>query len=145
MILARFRNPCLLLSFGLFFLLGLACESEMKDPKATLEKQAAQYWTDRLVNKDYEVTYKQELDKNLPPFSTYEKHLQAAAKIPSSLVKTQEVDIKGDRGTVTLLVTCRIPGMPKDYDMPMRDRWILEGNRWKHHYQMKSKGNIPGR
>jgi hypothetical protein len=140
----KYLHSCIALSFGLVFLLVLACESEMKDPKGTLEKQAAQYWTERLVNKDYEYTYKQEIEEGLPPFSTYEKQLKAAAKIPTSLVKTQEVEIDGDRGVVTMLITCRLPGMKKDYAMPTRDLWILEGNQWKHHFQVKSKGNIPG-
>lgn len=143
---AIFRYPCFLIFFSLCLLFGFACESEMKDPKATLEKQAAQYWTDRLVKKDYKVTYKQEMEKDLPPFSTYEKKLQAASRIPTSSVKTKEVQIDGDRGTVTLLITCRIPGMPKDYDMPMRDLWLLKGNKWKHHFEIKRKSsNIPGR
>ncbi len=133
------------LLFILFLLLAFACESEMKDPKATLEKQAAQYWTERLVNKNYKYTYEEEVEKDRPDFSTYEKLLTAAAKIPTSAVKTKEVEIDGDRGMVTLLITCRIPGVPKDYDMPLRDLWYLKGNEWKHNFHMKSKGGIPGR
>lgn len=141
----RYLHLCIWLSLGLLLLLVPACENKMKDPKGTLEKQAAQYWTQRLVNKDYKDTYKQEVAEGLPPFSTYEKHLTAAAKIPTSSVKTKEVEINGDRGMVTLLITCRIPGMPKDYAMPIRDLWILKGDRWKHHFQMKSTGHTPGR
>ena len=135
----KYLHSCIALSFGLIFFLVLACKGEMKDPKGTLEKQAERYWTERLVNKDYEYTYKQEVEEGLPPFSTYEKQLKAAAKIPTSSVKSKEVKINGDRSTVTLLITCRLPGMPKDYAMPMRDLWVLKGNKWKHYFKMKNK------
>lgn len=137
--LKKYLHLCIVLSFGLIFLLVLACESEMKDPKGTLEKQAERYWTERLVNKDYEYTYKQEVEEGLPAFSTYEKQLKAAARIPTSSVKTEGAEINGDRGVVTMVITCRLPGMPKDYAMPMRDLWILKGNQWKHHFQKERR------
>ncbi|MBW2708393.1 MAG: hypothetical protein JRD04_03765 [Deltaproteobacteria bacterium] len=129
--------------FGLFFacllLLTLGCEKEMTDPKGVLEKQAAQYWTERLVNKNYQYTYKEEAKAGLPPFETYENLLKAAARVPTSSVKTKEVKIEGDIGIVTLSALCRIPGVPKDMALPIGDRWILKGNQWRHHFQVKSK------
>ena len=121
------------------------CGKEIVDPKGTLEKQAVQYWTQRLVNKDYQYTYKEEMETDLPPFSAYEKQLKEAARIPTSLVTAKDAEIKGDQGIVTLLVTCRFPGVPKDIAMPMRDLWILKGNKWKHHFQIKGKEKLPAR
>ena len=143
----------LLKNFSLFFafpfacllLLTLACETRMTDPKGALEKQAAQYWTERLVNKNYQYTYKEEAKDGLPPFETYETQLKAAAKISTSSVKTKDVKIEGDNGIVTLSAVCQVPGLPKEVPLPIGDRWILKGNKWQHHFQMKSKENLPVR
>jgi hypothetical protein len=128
------------LSLSLNFLMATGCEKKMSDPKAALEKTAAQYWTQRLVDKDYQSTYEYELKENLPPFSTYEKQLKKAAKIPTSSVTAKDATIEGDIGIVTVVATCRIPGVPKEIPMPMRDRWILKGNQWKHYYEIRKKG-----
>ena len=112
----------------------------MSDPKGALETIAAQYWTQRLVNKDYQSTYKDELEENLPPFSTYEKQLKEAAKIPTSSVSAKDAEIKGDIGIVTVVATISVPGVPKEVPFPMRDRWVLKANQWKHYYETKKKG-----
>jgi hypothetical protein len=127
-------------SFVLALLVATGCEKQMSDPKGALETIAAQYWTQRLVNKDYQSTYKDELEENLPPFSTYEEQLKKAAKIPTSSVTAKDAELEGDIGIVTVVATCRIPGVPKEVSLPMRDRWILKGNQWKHYYAIGTKG-----
>ncbi len=143
--LLKHRYLWFALFFSLVLLLTLACETRMADPKATLEKQAERYWTERLVNKNYQYTYKEEAKDGLPPFETYEKQLKAAAKISTSSVKTKDVKIEGDNGIVTLSAVCQVAGLPKGVPLPIGDRWILKGNKWQHHFQMKSKKKRPAR
>ena len=111
----------------------------MVDPEGTLEKQAERYWTERLINNDFQYTYKEELKEGLPSFATYEKHIEAISRFRVSSVMVEKVKVEGDQGTVTYLVICRLPGIPKEMDIPMGDRWIIKGNQWKHLFEMKTK------
>ena len=120
------------------FLLGIGCESEMKDPKGTLEKQAKKYWTERLINKNFEYTYKEEDKKNLPSFSTYKEELKTVTRFPTSSVEVKEVQVEGDIGTVKLAVECFVPGFPKKLPLPLGDQWILKGNKWRHKRQLEN-------
>ena len=122
----------------LLCLFSLGCESEMKDPKGTLEKQAKQYWTERLINRNFEITYKEEDTENLPTFSTYREQLRNVTPFPTSSVEVKEVKVDGDLATVKLLVDCLVPGAPKGLLMPLGDHWILKGNKWKHKRQLKN-------
>ncbi len=130
---------CFCLLVALFCLLICGCQKEMKDPKAALEKQAAQYWTERLVNKNYKYAYEQEVEDDLPPFAVYEERVIAAAKFPASSVETKDAEIDGDRGIVTVVVTCKLPGVKNEYPMPMRDLWLLKEGEWKHYFKGKKK------
>jgi hypothetical protein len=132
----RFYLICLSVFFS--FLLGPGCESEMKDPKGTLEKQAKQYWTERLINRNFEYTYEEEATENLPPFSTYKKQLINVTKFPTSSVEVKEVKVEGDLGTVKYMVTCIVPGFPKALPVPLGDYWIMEGNKWRHKREIKA-------
>jgi len=124
----------------LFLLMILACESKMTDPGGTLKEQAKRYWTERLVNNDYQYTYKEELKEGLPIFATYEKNLRVISRFGVSSVKVEKVKIEGDQGTVTLQVACRFPGISKEIDVPLGDRWVIKGNQWKHLLpEMKTK------
>ena len=122
------------------FLLGPGCESEMKDPKGTLEKQAKKYWTERLINKNFEYTYKEEDKKDLPSFSKYKEELKTVTRFPTSSVEIKEVQVEGDIGTVKLAVKCIVPGFPEKLPLPLGDQWILKGNKWRHKRQLKSPG-----
>ena len=126
------------LSVVFVFLLGFGCESEMKDPKGTLEKQAKNYWTERLINQNFEYTYKEEDKKNLPSFSTYKEELKAVTRFRTSSVEIKEVQVEGDMGTVKLAVMCIVPGFPKKLPLPLGDQWILKGNKWRHKRQLKN-------
>jgi hypothetical protein len=120
------------------FLLGIGCESEMKDPKGTLEKQAKQYWTERLINQNFEYTYEEEAKDNLPPFSSYKEQLRNVTRFPTSSVEVKEVQVEGDMGTVKLAVMCIVPGFPKKLPLPLGDQWILKGNKWRHKRQLEN-------
>lgn len=125
---------------ALFFLLLCACEAPMRDPAGALEKQGVKYWTERLVNKNFEYTYKEELEKGLPPFSEYEKRLKSITRIPTSLVKFHNLRIEGNIGFVNYYATCRLKGIAQKIDnVPLSDRWVIKGNRWKHDYQAELK------
>lgn len=118
---------CIMLLFG--------CENQekMKDPKASLEKVAEQYWQKRLIDKDYEFTYNLELEQDSIPFQEYLKRVGSAGQIKVLSIKTKEVKIDQDKGNVTLTAKCRVPNVPKEIDMPLfQDLWVIESNQWKH-------------
>ena len=105
----------------------------MKDPKASLEKVAVQYWQKRLIDKDYEFTYNLELDKGSIPFEEYLKIVKNAGQIQVLSIKTKEVKIDQDRGNVVLIAKSRVPIIPKEIEMPIfQDIWVLKSNQWKH-------------
>jgi len=123
----------------LLLLVFCACETEMPDPKGTLEKQAVKYWIERVINKNFEYTYQEEAREGLPPFSEYEKRLKAVTRIPTSSVKLKDVRIEGKVGFVNYSVTCHVQGIAQEIDIPLGDQWILKGNRWKHDLQAEMK------
>jgi len=110
------------------------CESQKKmiDPKAELEKLAEQYWTKRLVDKDYQFTYNLEIEKESLPFSDYLKRVKTGDKFQVLSVKVKEIQIDEDRGVVYLSAKCEIPLVPKDFEMMLQDLWLLKSNQWKH-------------
>ena len=116
------------------------CEKKMEDPKGTLEKQAAKYWQERLINRNFQYTYKEELEEGLPAFSTYKVELNNVTKFPTSSVEVKEVKVEGDVGTVKLAVMCMLPGVPKEIPVPIGDRWVAKGNKWKHIRHIKPPG-----
>jgi hypothetical protein len=126
-----------------FFLLTFGCEKKMTDPKGTLEKQALQYWTERLINKNFEYTYEEEVEEGLPPFSTYKERITGVTRFPTSSVEIKDIEVEGDGGYVQLLVTCKVPGLPKEMPLPLGDRWIIKGNKWKHKLQEKLQEKKP--
>ena len=118
---------CIMLLFG--------CDNQerMKDPKASLEKVAQEYWQKRLIDKDYEFTYNLELEQGSIPFPEYLKKVKSAGQIQIMSIKTKEVVIDQDKGTVTLTAKCKLPMVPKEIEMPLfQDPWVVESNQWKH-------------
>lgn len=116
----------------LFFSIGCEDGKKMVDPKATLEALAEQYWSKRLVDKDYKFTYDLELDKESIPFSDYVKKMTRGEKFKVLSVKTKDVRIDGDRGEVFLSVVSKVPMVPKEVDMTLQDLWLLKSNQWRH-------------
>lgn len=114
-----------------------ACQKEMADPEGTLKKQAERYWTERFIKKNFKYTYEHESEEGRPSFETYEKKLKIITRIPTTSVRAKEVKVDGKDGIVKILAKCRIKGAPTLLDVPMGDRWVMEGNRWKHILQIK--------
>jgi len=118
-------------------LYGCQNQQKMIDPKAELEKVAEQYWTKRLVDKDFQFTYDLEIEKESIPYSDYLKRIKAGDKLQDLAVKTKEVQIDQDRGVVYLTAKCKIPVVPKDFNMTLQDLWLLKANQWKHKFAEK--------
>mgnify|MGYP006283765255 CR=1 FL=1 len=116
-----------------------ACDTqkEMTDPKAALKTLAQEYWTKRLVDKDYEFTYDLELEKGSIAFPDYVNQVKQSEKFKVSSVKTKEVRVDGDRGEVFLTVTSTVPTVSKAVDMTLQDLWLLKSNQWKHKFSHK--------
>lgn len=131
---------CRVLSLGIMILALLyGCDSQKKmvDPKAELETLAEQYWTKRLIDKDYQFTYDLEIEKETLPFADYQKKVKAGDKIQVLSVKTKKVEVDQDRGVVYLTARCKIPSVPKDFDMTLQDLWLIKSNQWKHKFSEK--------
>lgn len=113
-------------------LVGCQTQQKMKDPKAALEGMAEEYWTKRLMDKDYEATYNMEAEKGSIPFEKYKSRIHNAGQIKYLGIKTKEVKIENDKGMVDLIVRCRVADIPKDVEMSLKDTWVLKSHRWKH-------------
>ncbi len=116
---------------------AVGCDSgpgKMADPKASLERLAEEYWNKRLIDKDYKATYKMELDEGSVPFEKYLQRVHNKGQIPYTSVKTKEVKIDEDKGSVELILkyTLPVPGMNKELAAPIHDTWIIKSNQWKH-------------
>jgi len=119
------------------FLHGCASAQKRSDQDASLAELAEQYWTKRLVEKDYKFTYNLELEKKSLSFSEYCERVKRSQKFNCFSVKTKEVTIEGDKGIVCLTLECRMPFLPKPYALPINDVWLYESNRWKHKFLHK--------
>ena len=120
----------------LMFLLGCASAQKRSDQDASLGDLAEQYWTKRLVEKDYKFTYDMELEKGSLSFSEYLQKVRAGEKFKVLSVKTKEVTIEDDRGIIYLTVECIMPFLPKGNQM-LQDLWLYRSNKWKHKFSDK--------
>ncbi len=131
--LAKRRFFCAVV--GLFCLVLLVgCEKQLSpdEMKASLEKMAEQYWIKRLVDFDYKFTYDMESAKDSMSFSEYLERVKNEGKIKVLSIKTKEVKIENDKGTVKLITKIRLATVPKDLEAPLVDEWIYKSNQWKH-------------
>ena len=119
------------------FLLGCASAQKRSDQDASLAELAEQYWTKRLVEKDYKFTYNLELEKKSLSFSEYCQKVKGSEKFNCFSVKTKEVTIEGDKAIVCLTLECRMPFLSKPYALPMNDVWLYKPNKWKHKFSHK--------
>lgn len=119
------------------FLFGCASAQKRSDQDALLAELVQQYWTKRLVERDYKFTYNMELEKKSLSFSDYCQKLRASEKFNCLSVKTKEVKIKDDKAIIRLILECRMPFLPKPYALPIGDVWLYESNRWKHKFSHK--------
>lgn len=119
------------------FFFGCASAQKRSDQDASLAELAEQYWSKRLIEKDYKFTYNLELGKKSLSFSEYCQRVKASEKFNCFSVKTKEITIEGDKGIVCLTLECRMPFLSKPYAMPMNDVWLYKSNRWKHKFTHK--------
>jgi hypothetical protein len=119
------------------FLFGCASAQKRSDQNASLGDLAEQYWTKRLVEKDYKFTYDMELEKGSLSFSEYLQKVKAGEKFKVLSVKIREVTIEDDRGIIYLIVECIMPFLPKGYNQMLQDLWLYRSNKWKHKFSDK--------
>ena len=127
-----FYTSCIVIC--VMFLFGCTNDQKTSDQLAEL---AQQYWTKRLVERDYKFTYNMELEKKSLSFSKYSKRVKASEKFNCLSVKTKEVTIEGDKGIVYLTLECSMALFPKPYKLPLQDLWLYKSNKWKHKFLHK--------
>jgi hypothetical protein len=127
-------QACLLgVAICIMFLLGCEDRQQMKDPKASLEALAAEYWKKRLLEKDYKATYEMEVEKGKSlPFEKYLLRVRNVGQIHYISIKIKDVIVKEDKGEVQLTVRCKLPPLAKELEMPLPDRWVVKSNQWRH-------------
>jgi hypothetical protein len=113
---------------------GCGSQKEGAGSEADLGSLAQEYWTKRLVDKDYQSIYDLELEKGSIPFDDYVTQVKRSERFTVSTVKTQEVRIDGDRAEVFLTVRCNLPMVPKEVGMTLQDLWVLQSDQWKHKF-----------
>ena len=111
---------------------GCDNQQEMVDPKASLEKVAAEYWNKRLIDKDYKATHEMEVEKGSLPLEEYIQRVYNAGNIEYISLKIKEAEIDKDKGVVDLIIKCKIAPFEKTFETTMSDEWVIESNRWKH-------------
>jgi len=134
----RFTWGSVFVGILLIFLLG--CEERPKeiDLKISLGKLAEEYWTKRLMDRDYKATYSMEAAEGDLPFSDYTQRVHNAGQIQYLSIKVKDVRVDNDNGFVDLTMRCRIAPVPKELDLAyIKDRWVLKSGKWKHVLEKK--------
>ena len=116
------------------FLALVACQKEKKmaDPKTALAVAAEQYWKKRLLEKDYTATYELEAAKNDMSLEAYKKEVHNAGQIGYLSIKIEDVKVDDQKGGVEVVVSCMIQNIPTPVELSTPDKWIIQGNEWKH-------------
>ncbi len=117
----------------MLFFGGCGKQKDTKD-QATLQGVSLEYWTDRLVKRDYEPAYNREADNASMSFEEYHKLVDRNEKFRFSELKTDKVSIKNDEGTVYVSLKCLVPVLPQPIDRTFKDQWIYQSNQWKHKF-----------
>lgn len=139
------RFPWLVRIIWFVFALGMftclipvsGCDSQQKmiDPKASLEKIGVEYWTKRLIDKDYKATYDMEMEKGSIPFEKYLERIRNAGQILYFSVKAENIKIEKDKGTVDLIIEFSTPVLQKfnkKIKQTLPDTWVIKAGQWKH-------------
>jgi len=118
------------------FISGIVCADPepVSSPEAVVGALAEEYWTKRLIEKDYPFTYEKELEKDNIPFADYAEKAKAANKFQYKSVQIEKVEIEGDRAAIFLKVECVTPFMPKGYTQMLQDLWLYRAGEWKHKF-----------
>lgn len=106
---------------------------EVRD-QATLEGVSLQYWTDRLVKRDYEPAYNREADNASMSLEEYRKLVSRNENFKFSGLKIDRVNIENDEGIVYVDLKAKVPVLPQALDRTFKDEWIYQSNQWKHKF-----------
>lgn len=117
----------------MMFFWGCGRQKEARD-QATLEGVSLQYWTDRLVKRDYEPAYNREADNASMSFEEYRNLVSRNEKFRFSGLKVDKVNIENDDGIVYVGLKCLAPVLPRAIDRTFKDEWIYQSNKWKHKF-----------
>ncbi|MBL7218120.1 MAG: hypothetical protein ISS62_10550 [Desulfobacteraceae bacterium] len=118
---------------GIMFFLGCDNKKEARD-QTTLERVSLQYWTDRLVTRDYEPAYNREADNASMSLEEYRKLVSRNENFKFSGLKIDRVNIENDGSLVYVTLKCMIPNVPKVIERTFKDKWIYQSNQWKHKF-----------
>jgi hypothetical protein len=110
---------------------------EAIDAEAQLDKMAEEYWTKRLIDRDYAFTYEKELEKDAIPFSEYVEKIKLGEKFTYKSVKTSRVEIEGDSGAVFLTVEVIGPPFSSGSKQMIQDLWLHRSGQWVHKFTEK--------
>ena len=138
-----------LVAMCVFFLVGCKDKSQESGSGeaslAKLEKLAQEYWSKRFLKKDYGATYEMEAEKGSMSFDTYLKQVSKSASFQYFDVEFNQAKVDGDRATVSLSVTIRMPMVTKNVKMPLiNDPWVLKSDGWKHVFSKVKTPVSPG-
>ena len=125
--------------FAVFLYMMLFCGCGKESPKeardqAALEGASLQYWTDRLVERDYQAAYNREADNASMSFEKYRELVSRNEKFTFSGLTIEKVTIENDDGIVYVGLKCLIPVLPKAIDRTLKDQWIYQSGQWKHKF-----------
>jgi hypothetical protein len=115
---------------------GVGAEGAI-NAQAELDKMAEEYWTKRLIDRDYAFTYEKELEKDAIPFSEYVEKVKLGEKFTYKSVKTSRVEIEGDRGAVFLTVEVIGPPFSRSTKQMLQDLWLHRSGQWVHKFTEK--------
>ena len=112
----------------------VACQKEKKmaDPTAALGIAAEQYWKKRFLEKDYSATYDMEAAKSDMSLEAYRKKVRNQGQIGYLSIKIVDVKVEDQKGSVEVVVSCQIQGVPTPVELSTPDKWVIQGNEWKH-------------
>lgn len=130
--LKRFRFYLCAIILCIVVFLGCENSPQMKNPKETLKQVAQDYWHKRLLKRDYEYSYNLEQEKEALPFKEYLKRVHNMGKIDYLSVRIDEIKMDEDRADVKVMVLSRLSPVPKDVELAIRDKWVIESGEWKH-------------
>ena len=128
----------------LFLFLGVAvcCETKkMTDPKAELQKMAAEYWDKRLMEKDYKATFKMEMGKDTVPYEDYLQRVKNYGQIGYMKIEIKDVKVDQGKGSLVVKIKCNIPSVPTPIPLTEPDSWVIYKNQWKHVMPKKKRAS----
>jgi hypothetical protein len=112
---------------------GKQTPKEAKD-QATLEGVSLQYWTDRLVQRDYKAAYNREVENASMSFEAYRGLVSRNENFTFSGLAIEKATIENDDAIVYVGLKCLVPNLPQAIDRTFKDQWIYQSGQWKHQF-----------